>query len=125
MRGVLKRRPDDPTSLNSLGYTLVDRTRHVQEGYALILRALEGKPDSYAVMDSAGWALYRLKRNAQALEWLQRAWERSPDPEVAAHLGEVLWAEGRQDEAKQLWQEALENSPENRSLQRTVARHPG
>jgi tetratricopeptide (TPR) repeat protein len=125
MRGVLKRRPDDPTSLNSLGYTLVDRTRDVQEGYALILRALEGKPDSYAVMDSAGWALYRLKRNAQALEWLQRAWQRSPDPEVAAHLGEVLWAEGRQDEAKQLWQEALENSPENRSLQRTVARHPG
>lgn len=124
MRDVLNRRPGDPTALNSLGYTLVDRTRHVREGYELILRALEGKPDSYAVMDSAGWALFRLKRNAEALTWLERAWDRSQDPEVAAHLGEVLWAEGRRDEARRLWTGALEDAPENRSLKRTLERHP-
>jgi tetratricopeptide (TPR) repeat protein len=125
MREVLKRRPEDPTALNSLGYTLVDRTRRTREGYDLILRALALKPDSYAIMDSAGWALFRLKRSAEALQWLERAWARSEDPEVAAHLGEVLWAEGRQDEARQLWNEALADAPENRSLLRTLERHPG
>ncbi len=75
-------------------------------------------------MDSAGWALFRLKRNAEALTWLERAWDRSQDPEVAAHLGEVLWAEGRQDEARRLWSGALEDAPENRSLKRTLERHP-
>jgi tetratricopeptide (TPR) repeat protein len=125
MRDVLKRRPGDPTALNSLGYTLVDRTSKVQEGYALILKALEDKPDSYAVMDSAGWALFRLKRNAEALEWLERAWSRSEDPEVAAHLGEVLWAEGRQEEARRLWKKASLRAPDNASLQRTLDRHPG
>jgi len=125
MRDVLKRRPGDPTALNSLGYTLVDRTGHVREGYELILKALEDKPDSYAVMDSAGWALFRLKRNAEAIEWLERAWSRSEDPEVAAHLGEALWAEGRREEARRLWKEAAENAPDNVSLQRTLERHPG
>ncbi|MBS1199574.1 MAG: hypothetical protein H6R27_252 [Proteobacteria bacterium] len=125
MREVLRRRPDDPTALNSLGYTLADRTGKAAEGYGLIVRALEVKPDSYAIMDSAGWALFRLKRNAEALEWLERAWGRSRDPEVAAHLGEVLWAAGRRDEARDLWRRAREESPDNRSLQRTMERHPG
>jgi tetratricopeptide (TPR) repeat protein len=123
MRDVLERRPDDPTALNSLGYTLVDRAGRVQEGHELILRALESRPDSYAIIDSAGWALFRLKRNAEALGWLERAWERSRDPEVAAHLGEVLWAEGRRDEARRLWDEARADAPDNRSLQRAMERH--
>lgn len=125
MRDVLRRRPDDPTALNSLGYTLVDRTGRAEEGHALITRALAIKPDSYAIMDSAGWALFRLGRNAEALEWLERAWTRSRDPEVAAHLGEVLWASGRRDEARDLWRRAREDAPDNRSLQRTMERHPG
>jgi tetratricopeptide (TPR) repeat protein len=125
MRDVLARRPDDPTALNSLGYTLVDRTRQAREGHELIQRALAAKPDSYAIMDSAGWALFRLKRNAEALQWLERAWDRSQDPEVAAHLGEVLWAEGRRDDARRRWVEALEKAPENRSLRQTLQRHPG
>lgn len=124
MRAVLARRPEDPTALNSLGYTLVDRTAEVRAGYQLILRALAGRPDSYAIMDSAGWALFRLKRNAEALEWLGRAWERSQDPEVAAHLGEALWAAGRREEAQELWRRAAEDAPENRSLQRVRERHP-
>jgi Flp pilus assembly protein TadD len=125
MRDVLKRRPHDPTALNSLGYTLVDRTGRVQEGYELILEALGDKPDSYAVMDSMGWALFRLKRSAEARDWLERAWSRSSDPEVAAHLGEVLWADGRRDEARRLWAEALADAPDNVSLKKTLARHPG
>jgi len=125
MRSVLARRPDDPTALNSLGYTLVDRTGRAAEGQALIARALEQKPDSYAIMDSAGWALFRLKRNEEALAWLERAWDRSRDPEVAAHLGEVLWAMGRRDEARDLWQRAQQDAPDNRNLRRTMERHSG
>lgn len=125
MRGVLARRPDDPTALNSLGYTLVDRTGKAAEGQALIARALELRPDSYAIMDSAGWALFRLKRDEEALAWLERAWDRSRDPEVAAHLGEVLWALGRRDEARELWQRAQQDAPDNRNLRRTMERHSG
>lgn len=124
MRDVLKRRPDDPTAQNSLGYTLVDRTRRTAEGLALVERAIEAKPDSYAIIDSVGWALYRAGRATEGLAWLERAWERSEDPEVAAHLGEVLWSLGRRDEAVELWNGALEEAPENRTLQRTLERHP-
>jgi len=125
MREVLARRPEDPTALNSLGYTLVDRTRRAEEGYELVRRALEAKPDSYAIMDSVGWALFRLDRRLEALDYLGRAWERSRDPEVAAHLGEVLWAEGRTDEAREIWARGLEKGPDNRTLKRTIERHPG
>lgn len=125
MRDVLSRRPDDPTALNSLGYTLVDRTRRVGEGHALIARALEQRPDSYAIIDSMGWALFRLGRPAEARDWLQRAWDRSQDPEVAAHLGEVLWSLGERDAARALWQEAVGAAPDNRTLRRTLERHPG
>jgi Flp pilus assembly protein TadD len=125
MRDVLKRRPDDPTALNSLGYTLVDRTTQVREGHDLIARAIEARPDSYAIVDSMGWALFRLGRPAEARVWLQRAWDRSQDPEVAAHLGEVLWSLGERDAARRLWSEAAERAPDNRTLQRTLERHPG
>lgn len=125
MRDVLRRRPDDPTALNALGYTLADRTDRAAEGYELVRRAIAGRPDSYAVMDSVGWALFRLDRPLESLPWLESAWQRSRDPEVAAHLGEVLWSQGRREEARRLWAEAGEESPDNRSLQRTVARHQG
>lgn len=125
MRDVLRRRPDDPTALNALGYTLADRTGRIAEGYELVRRAIEARPDSYAVMDSMGWALFRLGRPLESLPWLERAWQRSRDPEVAAHLGEVLWAQGRREEARRLWTDAQADSPDNRSLQRTVARHQG
>lgn len=125
MRDVLRQRPDDPTALNALGYTLSDRTDSVTEGHELVRRAIAGRPDSYAVMDSMGWALFRLNRPQESLPWLEKAWQRSRDPEVAAHLGEVLWSQGRREEARKLWTEAGEDNPDNRSLQRTVARHQG
>lgn len=124
MRDVLSRRPQDPTALNALGYTLVDRTRRVREGHALIERAIAARPDSYAIIDSMGWSLFRLGRLEEARAWLDRAWGRSRDPEVAAHLGEVLWALGDRDAARALWREASEAAPDNRTLRRTLERHP-
>jgi tetratricopeptide (TPR) repeat protein len=122
MREVSKRRPDDPTTLNALGYTLVDRTRSVKEGTRLIERALAEKPDSYAIQDSMGWALVQAGRFDEGKAWLERAWEGSEDPEVAAHLGETLWRMGRTAEAKKLWDEALGRNPDSQPLKRAIER---
>jgi tetratricopeptide (TPR) repeat protein len=124
MRGVLHRRPEDPVIQNALGYTLVDRTRSLQEGRRLIERALAAKPDSYAVQDSMGWALVRLGRLEEGRSWLETAWQRSEDPEVAAHLGETYWLLGRVDDARRLWDETLAKHPDSRPLLRAIERHP-
>ncbi len=124
MRAVVGRRPQDPDALNALGYTLVDRTKSVQEGLRLIERAIESKPDSYAIQDSMGWALVRHGRLDEGRTWLENAWERSEDPEVAAHLGETYWLMGRADDARRIWDEALAANPDSRPLQRAIERHP-
>jgi len=124
LRTVARHRPDDPVALNSLGYTLVDRSIAVEEGYRLIARALEAKPDSFAIQDSMGWALVRLGRLDEGRAWLEQAWDRSEDPEVAAHLGETLWLLGRTDDARHIWDEALAENPESPPLLRAIERHP-
>jgi Flp pilus assembly protein TadD len=122
MRDLLTRRPADATVLNSLGYTLVDRQRSLTEGYRLVTAAIEIKPDSYAIMDSVGWSLYRLGRLEEAEAWLARAWQRSRDPEVAAHLGELYWVSGRRGDARSVWDEALAESPDHEALLKTRGR---
>ena len=122
MRKVAERRPNDPTALNALGYTLVDRTRSVEEGTRLIERAIAAKPDSYAIQDSMGWALVQAGRLEEGKSWLDKAWAGSEDPEVAAHLGETLWRMGRTAEAKKLWDEALADNPDSRPLKRAIER---
>lgn len=124
MRAVSGRRPGDPDVQNALGYTLVDRTKAVEEGYRLIARAIEAKPDSYAIQDSMGWALVRLGRLDEGRSWLETAWDRSKDPEVAAHLGETFWLMGRTDDARRIWDEALAANPDSRPLLRAIERHP-
>ena len=122
MRKVVARRPNDPVALNALGYTLVDRTKSVQEGRQLIERAIAEKPDSYAIQDSMGWALVQSGQLEDGKGWLQHAWDRSEDPEVAAHLGETLWRMGRADDAKKLWDEALAANPDSPPLKRAIER---
>jgi tetratricopeptide (TPR) repeat protein len=122
MRAVAKRRPNDPTALNALGYTLVDRTPSIPEGRQLIARASAAKPDSYAIQDSMGWALVQSGQLEEGRGWLERAWDRSEDPEVAAHLGETLWRLGRPAEAKQIWDEALADNPDSPPLKRAIER---
>lgn len=122
MRVVAKRRPDDPTVLNALGYTLVDRTPSIAEGKALIERAIAAKPDSYAIQDSMGWALVQSGRLEEGKTWLERAWALSEDPEVAAHLGETLWRMGRPEDAKRVWDEALADHPDSPPLKRAIER---
>lgn len=122
MRKVVGRRPNDPMALNALGYTLVDRTKSVSEGAELIARAIADKPDSYAIQDSMGWALVQSGKLEEGKGWLERAWERSEDPEVAAHLGETLWRMERPGDAKKLWDEALAANPDSAPLKRAIER---
>jgi tetratricopeptide (TPR) repeat protein len=115
-------RPDDPTALNALGYTLADLTDRLDEAYSLIRRALDMAPDNAAIMDSMGWVLYRLRKPEDGLYYIQRAWELERDPEIAAHLGELLWALGRHDEARAIWLEAIVEFPGSRILLDTMDR---
>jgi tetratricopeptide (TPR) repeat protein len=113
LRKLVADRPNDPAAVNALGYTLVDRTRHYKEGLELIERALAETPDSGAVLDSMGWALFRVGRHQDALGYLEQAKRRINDPEVDLHLGEVLLALDRKNDARDLWQQASERYPEN------------
>jgi tetratricopeptide (TPR) repeat protein len=120
MRALVKDRPGDPAATNALGYTLVDRTRNQREGLKYIEEALAVTPDSGAVLDSMGWALHRAKRNEEALQYLERASHRISDPEVDLHLGEVLLALGRKDEALATLKEAQQRFPDNENLKKRL-----
>ena len=120
LRKLVADRPGDPAATNALGYTLVDRTRQHREGMKLIEEALAATPDSGAVLDSMGWSLHRLNRSEEALAYLQQAKRRINDPEVDLHLGEVLIALGRVDEARELLKTATERYPDNTQLQKRL-----
>jgi predicted Zn-dependent protease len=122
LRRVVELKPDDAQSLNALGYTLVDRTTRIAEGLALIERANKLTPDDPFIMDSMGWALFRLGRYGEAETYLRKAFKERPDAEIAAHLGEVLWAKGEHDRAKDVWQSQLKTTPDNPVLLETVRR---
>jgi tetratricopeptide (TPR) repeat protein len=122
LRRVIALRPDDAHAYNALGYTLADRTDRVAEAIELLERALSLAPDDPFILDSAGWAQYRAGNLVLAQEFLERAYRARPDPEIAAHLGEVLWARGRQDEAGRLWQTSLHSHPQNEVLLETLQR---
>ncbi len=121
-KAVLRRKPDDTDALNALGYTLADLTNRYQEAFEYINAAYKQSPDSPAILDSMGWVLYRLGNTEQALKYLQKAAEKLDDPEIAAHLGEVLWVTGARDKARKIWKQAIENHPDNKKLRKTVQR---
>ncbi|WP_129647613.1 tetratricopeptide repeat protein [Peristeroidobacter agariperforans] len=120
LRRLVADRPNDPSATNALGYTLVDRTRHHKEGLDLIEQALTETPDSGAVLDSMGWALHRVGRSQDALGYLEHARRRINDPEVDLHLGEVLLALDRKDDARDVWKRASERYPENNEIKQRL-----
>jgi tetratricopeptide (TPR) repeat protein len=122
LRRVVALKPDDAQALNALGYTLVDRTKRVDEGFVLIEKAHKLAPDDPFILDSMGWALYRLGRYAEAETYLRRAMSERPDAEIAAHLGEVLWAKGEYERAREVWQSQLKLTPDHPILLETVRR---
>lgn len=123
LRRVMVLRPDDAQAYNALGYTLADRTDRLAEAVTLLDKALTLAPDDPFILDSVGWAQYRSGNLTRAQEYLERAYKVRPDPEIAAHLGEVLWARGQRDEAGKLWQTSLQTHPQNEVLLETLRRH--
>ena len=122
MQGLLAQRPNDPTLLNALGYTLADHDMQLPRAESLIRHALEQMPDNPAVLDSLGWVRFRRGDAAGALQPLERAYDISHDAEIAAHWGQALWVAGRQDAARKVWAEALARNPNSKPLQAVIAR---
>ncbi|NIV18707.1 MAG: tetratricopeptide repeat protein [Woeseiaceae bacterium] len=116
-RQAVRQWPDSAMTLNALGYTLADRTNELREAEKLIRKALRIDPESAAIIDSLGWVLFKRGRPAEALEQLELAYEMFPDPEVAAHLVEVLAALERDDEALEVLTAAEEQNPDSEFLQ--------
>lgn len=122
LRKVLAMDPDSADALNALGYTLVDRTDRTAEAAALIEKAMKIKPDEPAIIDSYGWAQYRLGNLDEAVKLLRKAYSRQPDSEVAAHLGEVLWVKGEREEARRIWAQGQKKDAKNKILLETMTR---
>jgi tetratricopeptide (TPR) repeat protein len=120
LRKVIKMKPESAVAYNALGYSFADRNIKLVEAKNLIETALKLSPNDHYMLDSLGWVHYRLGNLALAAENLRKAYEIQADPEIAAHLGEVLWKQGQHEEAKKLWASALKDFPENDVLMATA-----
>ncbi|MGB1272597.1 MAG: tetratricopeptide repeat protein, partial [Endozoicomonas sp.] len=122
LRKILEIKPENVAALNALGYTLADRTDRYREAEKLILKAYSFNQDDPAILDSMGWVQYRLGNYESAVKYLRMAYDKFPDAEIAAHLGEVIWVMGNREEARSLWGQALKNSPDSWILKDTMDR---
>ncbi len=122
LRLLIRLRPDHAHAYNALGYTLADRTDRIAEAIELLVQALKLAPDDPFILDSMGWALFKSGRVNEAVDYLRRAYDMRPDPEIAAHLGEALWVRGDREEARRIWQGSLREHPDNESLRETLGR---
>ncbi|MCP4391377.1 MAG: tetratricopeptide repeat protein [Gammaproteobacteria bacterium] len=122
IRAILKTEPDNAHALNALGFTLADQTDRYEEAYGYLKRAIEIMPDDAAIIDSWGWVHYRMGDYDKAISLLRKALSQFDDAEISAHLGEVLWVNGSQQEAQQVWQRALKKSPDDPTLQKVMQR---
>lgn len=120
LRRAIAEKPDFAAAYNALGYSFADRNIKLNEAITLIEKALALSPDDHYMLDSLGWAHYRKGNLDKAIQYLQDAYSINPDPEIAAHLGEVLWHKGRHEQAKKIWNDALIINPDNEVLVTTA-----
>jgi len=123
LRRLIVLKPDHAQAYNALGYTLADRTDRLSEARDYIEKALRLSPEDPFILDSMGWVEYRLGHFAQGLTYLERAFQQRPDPEIAAHLGEVMWAKGDKPGAEKVWRDALRDNPESDELQKVIKKY--
>ena len=120
MRKLIKIKPDYAQAYNALGYGMLERNEHIPEAMALVEKALQLAPDDASIMDSVGWGYYRSGKLDESVKMLRRAYAGNANPEIAAHLGEVLWVRGDKAEAKKIWQDSLKDNPGNAPLQAVI-----
>lgn len=122
LREIIAREPDYQHAYNALGYALVERNERLDEAKALIQKALEMSPNDPYIMDSLGWAEFKLGNASQALTLLERAYGLRDDVEIGTHFAEVLWQQGETTRARAIWMRALNRQPENSTLLETLQR---
>ena len=122
LRKVMVLRPEYAHAYNALGYSLADRSIRLDEALVLIKKALALAPDDPFILDSLGWVQFRLGHLQESIATLKQAYALQEDPEIAAHLGEVLWVSGNQPAARKTWEDGLKTHPDNDALLATVHR---
>ena len=122
IRKLIKIEPNNAHAYNALGYGLLERNVRITEAMELVQKAYGLMPDDAAILDSVGWGYFRLNDLEQSVAFLRRAFAANPDPEIAAHLGEVLWVKGERDEAQAIWRDSAKAHPENPVLQDMLRR---
>ncbi len=122
LRQIILMQPEDSRALNHLGYMLADQTTRYDEALDLAERAIALSPDDPAIIDTLGWAQYKMGYYEEAVDNLRRAYAVFPDHEVASHLGEVLWVMGREEEAVEIWEGALLERPDSELIRAVIER---
>ncbi len=122
LRKVIELAPDHANAFNALGYSFADRGIRLDEARTLITQALKLRPGDPFITDSLGWLEYRQGNKDEALKLLKEAFQARPDAEIAAHLGEVLWLTGKEDDARKVWRTGIQQEPENDALKSTLQR---
>ena len=122
LREILRKNPNDVSSLNALGYSLADRNQKLPEAFKLISKAHQLSPKDGFILDSLGWVNFRMGKNALALEQLQQAFDIKPEADIAAHMGEVLWTMNRPVEAEDVWRKGQKLDANNPTLKETLNR---
>lgn len=122
LRQIIGLQPDHHHAYNALGYTLADRGQRLPEALGLIRKALELAPGEPFLLDSLGWVEYRMGHLDEAARWLRQAYRARPDPEIGAHLGEVLWVAGRHEEAREIWRQVRQRDADNAVLREALDR---
>jgi Flp pilus assembly protein TadD len=122
LRQVIADKPDYHQAYNALGYSFADRKIRLSEARELIQKALDFAPNDPFIQDSMGWVEFRSGNLVQAQQILQAAYQSRPDPEIAAHLGEVLWSMGQQAQARTIWKQGATQNPDNETLRETMQR---
>jgi len=122
LRKLMRTQPDNAQAYNALGYSLADRNQRLQEADKLVEKALALSPNDAFIMDSVGWVKYRLGDTSDAIRVLRKAYDLQPNAEIGAHLGEVLWKSGDQDQARAAWRDARKLEPDNDTLVKTLKR---
>jgi tetratricopeptide (TPR) repeat protein len=116
LKKILAKNPDNAEALNALGYTLLEMPSRYAEAEKYLQHALNLQPNEAVILDSYGWLQFKLGQTAKALEYLEKAYAKQPENEIAAHLAEVLWVLGKKDEAKKLFSKAFKESPDDEYL---------
>jgi len=120
---LIQMEPDNAHALNALGYHFADANIRLEEAAEYLEKAVQLEPNDAAIMDSLGWLRYRQGDYAEAADLLRKAYALFPDGEIAAHLGEVLWVDGRELEAKQVWENALTTTPDHEKILQVMQKY--